>query len=312
MNIRTYRGTDLGEIIKIWNRTMPYNPVSRMIFLKNILLDHNFDDEGFFVAEENGEILGFIYGIVRRFPKDVGAPVTDDIGYINAIGLKYEKDILGGLGGALIKAVEDYFRRHGKQTAIISGYTPNFIYQGINTLYPDYLALFPQEGYAEATRNVSISIDLLKYVRPDYIDELKAQREQEGFLFTNLKDEYILELLKYVAPGVRHRVRRIIQETMDYERFNMVVYDGKVIGVNMFADPYSCEERFGPFSISADFRGKGLGKVLLHDCLTEMKNRGLQKAWAQSTPLESAASHIYAQAGFQSTNEYVKFKKDLQ
>ena len=92
MNIRAFKGTDLSDIIKIWNRTMPHNPVSRMIFLKNLLLDHNFDDEGFLVAEENGEILGFIYAIVRRFPKDVGAPATDEFGYINAIGLKYEKD----------------------------------------------------------------------------------------------------------------------------------------------------------------------------------------------------------------------------
>ena len=176
----------------------------------------------------------------------------------------------------------------------MSHYTPNYIYQGINTLYPDYIALFQQEGYGEFSRNVSISIDLLKYVRPDYIDELKAQREQEGFLFTNLKDEYILEMFKYASPGFRHRFRRIVQETMDYERFNLVVYNGKVIGVNVFGDPYSCEERFGPFSVSAEFRGKGLGQVLLHDCLTEMKNRGLQKAWSQSTPLASAASHIYA------------------
>lgn len=312
MNIRAFQGADLDEIIKIWNRTMPYNPIGRMVFLKNLLLDHNFDDEGFLIAEENGEILGFIYAIVRRFPKDVGAPIDEDIGYINAIGLKYEKDILGGLGGVLIKAAEDYFRRYGKYEIHMSGYTPNYIYQGINTLYPDYLALFQQEGYEEYSRNVSISIDLLKYVRPDYIDELKAKREQEGFLFTSLKDEYILELLKYVSPGVRHRVRRIVQETMDPEKFDIVVYNGKVIGVTMFGDPYSCEERFGPFSMSAEFRGRGLGQILLHDCLTEMKNRGLQKAWAQSTPLASAASHIYEKAGFQNTNEYVKFKKTLQ
>lgn len=312
MNIRTFHGTDLDAIIKIWNSSMPYNPIGRKAFVKNFLLDHNFNDEGFFVAEENGEILGYVYAIVRRFPTDVGASMDEDKGFINAIGLKYEKDILGGLGSTLVKTAENYIQSHGRQEVHMSHYTPNYIYQGINTLYPDYIALFQQEGYEELGRNVSISIDLLQYVRPAYIDELKATREQEGFLFTKLKDEYIPALFKYAAPGFKHRLRRIMQETMDYERFNLVVYNGKVIGANVFGDPYSCEERFGPFSISAEFRGKGLGQVLLHDCLTEMKNRGLQKAWSQSTPMASAASHIYAKAGFQRTGEYVIFKKALQ
>ncbi len=274
-------------------------------------MDHNFNDEGFFVAEENGEITGYIYAIVRRFPADVGASMDENKGFINAIGLKYEKDILGGLGSTLIKAAENYIQRHGRQQIHVSHYTPNYIYQGINTLYTDYITLFRQEGYDELGRNASISIDLLKYTRPVAIDELKAKREQEGFLFTHMKDEYILEVFKYASPGFRHRLRRIMQKSMDYERFNLVVYNGKVIGAKVFGDPYSCEERFGPFSVSAEFRGKGLGQILLHDCLTEMKERGLQKAWSQSTPMVSAASHVYAKAGFQRTGEYIIFKKDI-
>lgn len=311
MNIRNFRGTDLDAIIKIWNRTMPYNPMHRTAFVKNFLLDHNFNDEGFFVAEENGEILGYIYAIIRRFPVDVGAPIDENKGYINAIGLKYEKDILGGLGCTLIKTAENYIQSHGKQMVHMSGYTPNYIYQGINVLYPDYISLFQQAGYEESGRNISISIDLLKYVRPADIDEVKATREVEGFVFTDMKDEYILETFKYASPSFGHRFRRILQETMDYEKFKLVVYNGKVVGINVFGDPYSCEERFGPFSVAAEFRGKGLGKILLHDCLTEMKNRGLQKAWAQSTPMNSTATFLYAKTGFQRTGEYVIFKKGL-
>ena len=180
MNIRTYRGTDLADIINIWNHTTPHTPIDKKTIIKNFLLDHNFDDQGFFVAEENGEILGYIYAIVRRFPIDTGAPAEDDKGYINAIGLKYEKDILGGLGSALIQTAESYLRSYGKQEIYVSGYTPNYIYQGINALYTDYIDLFCQEGYTEKSRSTSISIDLLQYTRPAEIDVLKAQAEQEA------------------------------------------------------------------------------------------------------------------------------------
>lgn len=309
MNIRSYRGTDLDAIIEIWNHTTPHTPIDRKIFVKNFLLDHNFNDQGFFVAEENGEILGYIYAIVRRFPTDVGAPAEDDNGYINAIGLKYEKDILGGLGSQLINTAENYIRSHGKQEIYVSGYTPNYIYQGINVLYADYIALFQQEGYAEKSRSASIRIDLNQYSRPADIDALKAQREQEGFLFTSLTQDYIIEMLKYASPNFNHRLRRILQETMDYKKFNLVIYDGKVIGVTVFGDPYSCEERFGPYSVSPEFQGKGLGKILLHECLTEMKSRGLKNAWAQSTPMASTATFVYEKAGFHRTGEYITFHK---
>ena len=241
----------------------------------------------------------------------MGAPAEDEKGYINAIGLKYEKDILGGLGSQLINTAENYIRSHGKQEIYVSGYTPNYIYQGINVLYADYIALFQQEGYAEKSRSASIAIDLTQYSRPADIDELKLQREQEGFLFTHLTDEYIPEMLKYASPNFNHRLRRILQETMDRKKFNLVVYDGKVIGVTVFGDPYSCEERFGPYSVSPEFRGKGLGKILLHECLTEMKSCGLKNAWAQSTPIASTATFVYAKAGFQRTAEYITFQKSI-
>lgn len=309
MEIRTFQGGDIAQIVAIWNKTMPRNPINRHGFVKNFLLDHNFNEKGFFIAEENGEILGYIYAIVRVYPADVGADMNADMGYINAIGLKYEKDILGGLGLALIEKAEGYIHSFGQRQIHMSHYTPNYIYQGINTAYPVYLELFRQAGYTEAARNQSIAIDLLTYQRPDSIAELKAQREKEGFLFTDMKDEYILPLFQYAQPGWNHRFRRILNETMDYEKFSLIVYEGKVIGVNVFGDPYSCEERFGPFSVSAEFRGKGLGQILLHDCLTKMKERGLQKAWAQSTPIATAATHVYAKAGFVSTGTYVIFQK---
>ena len=309
MTIRTFQGTDIPQILAIWNRTMPRNPINRQGFVKNFLLDHNFNDKGFFIAEEAGEILGYCYAIIRVYPADVGADMNEDMGYINAIGLKYEKDILGGLGLTLIRAAENYIRTFGNRQIHMSHYTPNYIYQGINTEYTAYLALFREAGYTEAARNQSIAIDLLTYQRPESIEQLKKQREAEGFRFTDMKDEYILPLFRYAQPGWNHRFRRILNETMDYEKFNLIIYQGRVIGVNVFGDPYSCEERFGPFSVSQEFRGKGLGQILLHECLTKMKERGLQKAWAQSTPIATAATHVYPKAGFVSTGDYVIFKK---
>lgn len=307
--IRKYKGTDIPDIISIWNKAMPKTPINRKYFVKNILLDLNFNEDGFFVAEENGEILGFVCAVIRRIPVDVGGSLDEDQGYINLFALKYEKDVCGGLGHKLIKCAEDYINSFGKRDIFVSRYTPNYICQGINVEYTEYVKLFESADYGVNTQNASIAIDLFKYSRPVEIDELKKKREEEGFIFTHLKDEYIPSLLRYWHPGWNHRFRRLLNETMDYEKFNLIIYNGEVVGCNVFGDPYSCEERFGPYGVNEEFRGRGLGQILIHDCLTEMKNRGLQRAWAQSTPITTSATHVYEKVGFVRTGEYIIFQK---
>ena len=307
--IRTYKGSDIDAIIEILNNEMPYTPINKRGFVKNFLLDLNFDENGFFVAEEGGEIKGFVQVVIRKIPVDVGGSLNEDEAYINIIGLKNKEDICGGLGSELIKKAEEYICGFGKRNIFMSHYTPNYLYQGINTEYTDYVELFKSAGYDDTIRNASISIDLFKYRRPKDIDELKQKREREGFIFTHLKEEYIPSLMRFWSPGWNHRFRRLINETMDFEKVNLIVYNNEVIGCNVFGDPYSSEERFGPYGVKDEFRGKGFGQILLHDCLTEMKNRGLQRAWAQSTPIASSATHVYEKAGFVRTGEYIIFKK---
>lgn len=308
--IRTFKATDIGEIVKIWNKAMPYNPISHKFFVQSFVLDYNFDPNGFFVAEEGDEIVGFIYAIVRRFPVDVGGPAEDENGFINGIGLKYEKDVLT-LGKELVKKAEEYFSSLGKTSIHVSKYTPQFVYQGINTKYESYVKLFNECGYSEELRSYARGIDLLNYVRPPEVDELKAQREKEGFIFTEMKDEYILPLFEVNSPGWRHRFRKLLIETMDYSKFTLAVYEGKVVGFTIFGDTYSSIERFGPYRVNEDFRGLGLGKIILHDCFAKMKEMGLQCAWAQYTPGPGfPAAHVYDKAGFTVTSEYIIFIKN--
>lgn len=307
--IRPYEGKDFAEIIKIWNKALPEHPQDRRSFVKNVLLDMNFEKEGFLVAQEDGEILGFIWAIVRKYPVDVGAPSSEEKGYLNVLALKYEKDINGGVGRELILAAENYILKDGKKTITVSGYTPNYFYPGINAEYSEYLKLYYSLGYKELKRNFSISADLSAFGKNEVIEALKKEREAEGYIFAELSEEYIPSLLGSTLPGWRHRHRRLLNETLDFGKFRLVIKDGEVIGSAIFGDPYSNEERFGPYGVSAEYRGLGLGKILLYDTLTAMKSRGLKRAWAQSTPSSGAAFAIYEKFGFKRCSEYITLSK---
>ena len=309
--IRTYRAEDFSEIIRVWNEALPAHKTDERLFIKNVLLDMNFDPEGFFVAENGGEIIGFSYAIVRKFPIDTDAVAEEDKGYLNLLALKYKDDILGGIGEELILRAEEYIHGCGKRCVLVSGYSPNYVYPGQNALEREYLSLYSKLGYKELKRNYSIKIDLEDFKDSEEIEELIFKRDGEGFHLCHLSTELVLSLFKSLAPGWRHRHRRLLNECDDYDRFCLIVKDGEVIGSAVFGDPYSYMERFGPYGVNEKYRGLGLGKMLLYYTLKTMKKRGLKFAKAESTPASGAAAAVYEKLGFKRCNEYIVLAKEL-
>lgn len=310
--IRNYCGEDIARIIDLWNVALPEHKIDERLFIKNVLLDMNFDAEGFLVYEEKGEILGFAWVIVRGYPIDTGAQAEEDRGYLNLFVLKNKEDILGGAGDLLLARAEKYVKDRAKSKILVSGYTPNYFYPGQNVRCGEYLELYAKHGYTEQKRNYSIRADLEKFVESEELEELIEKRSEEGFVLTHLRAELIPSLLSSLAPGWRHRHRRLLNECNDPERFCLVVYGGEVIGSAIWGDTYSGIERFGPYGVNERYRGLGLGKILLYYTLKTMKKRGLKFAFSQSTPSSGAAAEIYKRLGFERVDEFVVLAKELK
>lgn len=304
--IRNYIGSDMPKVISLWNRCMPYNKINEKEFIKSILLDINFNPEGFFVYEKDDEVKGFIYATVRKVPIDANEDLEKDKGWIVAISV--DKDEFE-VAPQLIKKAEEFISKDHKRTVYACSYTPNYFYQGINTKYEDYVKLFYDAGYKKADQNCSMAIDLTTYKTPDFICDLKLKLETEGFNFGKLTYEYITSYLTFQRPSWTHRFRRLLSENMDFDQISVAKFNDEVIGCNIFGDPHSTPERFGPFGVRDDFQGKGIGKILLDDCLLEMKKRGLKFAWMQSSASEEHVVKLYEKFGFYVTGEYINFVK---
>lgn len=67
--------------------------------------------------------------------------------------------------------------------------------------------------------------------------------------------------------------------------------------------------RVETIAVSSDVHGMGLGKALLHACLQQFANRGMQRAvLSVESDNPSAALHLYESVGFRKIKETVRYK----
>jgi hypothetical protein len=67
-DIRDYRGGDEAAIVRVWNRSLPQDPISPEVFRARVLLDPSFRPEDARVAWQGDELIGFALAVARRLP----------------------------------------------------------------------------------------------------------------------------------------------------------------------------------------------------------------------------------------------------
>lgn len=313
MTIRNFSGNDINGLVACFNSALPHDAIDNELFIRKVLLEENFDPSGLFIAEENGDILGLVCCVYRKVPIDAHTPINPSEGWINAFAVS-EKERFSEIGNALLESAEDYFASHGK-SVINTGYYPLYLFQGVSEEHcPEYIDLFEKRGYS-SVRSIARRLSLADYMPPENTGDKKRKIEELGIYVGAIKDEHVCSLtdsresFNSASSAFEFKLRLL---DLDRERIRVAAKDGHVIGVCVFGDPYGSAERFGPFAVSREYQGIGIGSVLMNECLSEMKKRGVSGAWMQWTPTSGAADSMYKKVGFKQTKTYVTFGKKLE
>lgn len=193
-------------------------------------------------------------------------------------------------------------------------YAPLYHLQGFSVQADmPYITLFRSFGY-ESYESYRRRMNLATYRLPEDFEQRKNALAKEGVQIGALPETFLSEFLSaensfsnsYWAweYGVKFAA------DPDLTKARVAIQNGRLIGGCMFGDPNSDEGRFGPFGMSPDSRGRGIGSLLFADCLNEMKKRGIPSAWAQWTPLTGAANTLNNKAGFLMEDCFVTFWKE--
>jgi len=312
IQIRNFVGKDVEPLRRLWNRAHPTQTMNENLFARKLLLDPNFLPNSMFLACKDDRIVGMAYAPHRLFSISRKDDLEPDRGYITYFAVDPEFSVFE-VGTMLLGACESHLIALGK-TTITTGYAPIYLNQGFLTTETEYVELFQSFGYSpaeSATRNLNLDEATL---RTD-LDARRASLAAGGIYIGALTPEYIVSYLdedntfSNVSWAFEFRTR--ITSRLDYESVRIAAKDGNVIGACVFGDPNSDAERFGPFGVDRAYRGRGIGTILLDDCLNEMKKRGLKRAWMQWTPIEGAANAVYSRAGFQIIDRLYSFTKQI-
>ncbi len=90
----------------------------------------------------------------------------------------------------------------------------------------------------------------------------------------------------------------------------LVEVDGRIVGHSVLC-PEGDSGEVAVF-VHQDFRGKGLGKMLLGEVLTEAKRLGLKRVWGITEPDNVAMLRLAHSLGFRSGNDLSEFHLNLK
>jgi len=322
VRVRTYDFGEEGKIVSLWNRCLVKDPMNLEVFERKVLLDPNFEAEGFLLAEDEGRLLGFSYNVVREYPFLRGEVEQDkDRGWIVAFGLVPEAH-RSDVGDNILQASLDYHRRKGKKVVLYSPYIPNYFFPGIDAdSYPHEYDALMRNGFKEVKEAEGLAMDAdlwPVFERPSDIVEREERLRREGIEIEVLTTEYLYPFIQFLNECLHGDWYRHARELLLHNRKKQLVIAVKgreVVGYCQFWDGegyewYMLGSHFGPFGVREDMRGKGIGTVLLHRCLEAMKQNGIHNAFLLWTGEE--ARSLYERFGFRVTRVFRVMKRNLE
>jgi GNAT superfamily N-acetyltransferase len=276
-----------------------------------VLLDPNFDPAGCLIAEVDGEVRGFLLSLVRRVPF-FGDGYEPDRSWITAFGV--EPAFQGqGLGSTLLDAAINRLRQLGRASVALAPYVPNYFTPGADVAaYAAGVDFLTQRGFDMIERPISMRAELTGFRIPPAICERATSLQADGMHIHPMTPADIVPLLEFIASNFTWDWRReaagVLEDLYhgDSRFVGMVIarHDGEILGYAQHRG-----ERFGPFGVRPDLRGRGIGRVLLAATLREMLMKNLHAAWFLWTGDDAA--RLYAQCGFHEVRRFAVLRKML-
>ncbi|NUM70916.1 MAG: GNAT family N-acetyltransferase [Ignavibacteriaceae bacterium] len=221
------------------------------------------------LIDDDQNIAAFIMGVVRQ--RDEGP-----MGYVKlfAVGYNYRRM---GYGTKLLSSIEAKFRAAGVSKVRLFESWANYYMPGVDPFYTEAIAFFERNGYKKFndTSNLSADLTISDFDTSDEEKALEADSIQIKRAEPNEKDE-ILDWIDSTWKAWHGEVEAAFRN--DPVSLHIAKIDGKVRAFSAYECNNIGTGWFGPMGTGPEFRGKGVGGILLKRCLADLKRMGYVKA----------------------------------
>jgi len=305
---------DIEQVVTLWRLVFKDQPLSVEALRKHTVLNPEFDPAGCFVAREKDTVVGFILATTMRIPEVREGEFPGNIPVI-MVAPKHRNR---GIGRELLNRGENYLKSQGK-TKVQAGYLAYIrgtilSILGVNTKWKEAFWFFNHYGFRTTGIMDSAKVALDTFKVPDYVIERERTAAEQNIRADVLKREdesVFLDFLKGTFPENWYPqfARRIHRQELIFENVLVLRQDKAIIG---FVGPVDISEggiaALGiGIGLKKEFRGKGLGNIILFRSLEMIKNKGGKECYIFGV----GPKRYYEKAGFRLADLWIMMEKEL-
>lgn len=269
MILRPLCRADTDPLLRMWNGSARYDPMTPELLQEKTWSDADFDPDMALVSEENGEILGFMAGLLRQ---------TDDgprgVIKLAAVAADHRRQ---GVGSQLLKTMEALLQERGAKTIRVCESPPNYLTPGIDGRYSAAPYFFEKHGYrrwGEAC-NMTVELEGRLFSSQDKEEELRdlgieVCRARPGDV------DSLMQLLDEHWPPWKPEICQSLLNNPP--TLHLALAKDRVIAFSAWDANNRGTGWFGPMGTAPGARRQGIGHVLLFRCLSDIAAAGHQTA----------------------------------
>lgn len=213
--------------------------------------------------------VGFIQAVVKQ-------RTNEKIGYIKLLCVDVNNR-RKGIGTILHNDVVEKIKSAGIKKIRLYESFPNYLTPGIDKNYTEGVQFFNKLGYKKFNETVNLSADLSVQKYDTQSEELNLDRK--GITTRRAIESDRANVMEFINKNF-YDWREEVESTFDNQPITLFVAekDEKIIGFSAHEGNNKGTGWFGPMGTQENFRGLGLGAVLLKKSLLDLKILGYTRA----------------------------------
>ena len=315
--LRTFRNTDLVEIVSVWNRLMTgpniASPLTNSEFDLFVLSKPYFNLQNLIVATDSqtGLIVGFLHcGFGPEDPKSFCRELNHDLGSIAMLCAPPDPQLLDQLIQAGIHRLQTlgcrvvYGGGRHPLNPFYWGLYGGSEFSGFLDSQPEIPEAFRRNGFKEAAASVLFEYDLAK-TEPRHLKNVILKRESRVFVFD---DENLQENWTALAIEAFHP---LVVQILDKSETELIGRAG-LWPMSVFGRKEG-QSRIGLIDVMVhdDYRRKGYGRLLIAESIKCAIQLSYDVLCVQTDAANLSAVGLYEQSGFARVDTAKLFRLSL-